>query len=275
MTAALGSTALLGTASAVFDETGLPTTHNAAVIVPYLGDVATVDSLEQEALTQAPTSTLINEDSLAFRRYDKIHLVLFGEYIPFLKYLPDSWEIKAVCAENVLGRGRGPTAFRVSPRESAARFILAPNICFESSIPHMIKAQIREYKAADADPDVLVNISHDGWFRCGKETDMHLATHVFRAIENRRSVISATHGGFSAWVDPAGRIRVKGKRGATEVVGVELVSVKGKRHGLYGNVDLAETWSLCCACLAFFTWFVALSYGAAVKRINKKRRVDL
>ncbi|MBR5758989.1 MAG: hypothetical protein IKX88_10395 [Thermoguttaceae bacterium] len=274
MTAKLGATALLGTASAVFDQAGVPTTHNAAVIVPYVGDETLVDQIDPAELTQAPTSSLVNEDSLAFRRYDKIHLVLFGEYIPFLKYLPDSWEIKAVCAENVLGRGRGPSAFRVSPRESAARFILAPNICFESSIPHMIKAQIQEYKAADADPDVLVNVSHDGWFRCGKETDMHLATHVYRAIENRRSVISATHGGFSAWIDPAGRIRAKGTRGASEVVGVDLVSVKGERHGRYGNVDLAETWSLCCACLAFFIWIVALSYDSAKKRIDRKRRED-
>ncbi len=269
MTAKLGATALLGSASAVFDETGRPTTHNAAVIVPFLGDETVVDQLDEETLTQAPTSTLINEDSLAFRRYDKIHLVLFGEYIPFLKYLPNSWEIKAVCAENVLGRGRGPTAFRVSPRKSTARFILAPNICFESSIPHLIKAQIREYRKADADPDVLVNISHDGWFRCGKETDMHLATHVYRAIENRRSVISATHGGFSAWIDPAGRVRAKGARGTTEVVGVELISVKGKRNGLYGNVDLAETWSACCACLAFFIWFVSLGCGAASRRVRR------
>lgn len=255
-TARLGTTALLGVASAVFDETGEPTTYNSAVLVPYLGNKEQVAATPEADFLQAPTYSLMSESGSEFRRYCKTHLVLFGEYIPFLKYLPDSWDIKAVCAECVLGRGPGPAAFRVSPRDSDARFVLAPNICFESSIPHLIKAQIRECKTVDADPDILVNISHDGWFRCGIETDMHLATHVFRAIENRRSVVTATHGGFSAWIDPCGRIREKGERGKTQVVEATIPSIKVKRQGLYGGVDLGETWSLCCAILAAAAWLV-------------------
>lgn len=270
MTAKLGATALLGVSSAVFDESGVPTTYNAAVIVPYLGDETTVEGLDDAEFAQAPTSTLTDESGAVFRRYDKIHLVLFGEYIPFLEYLPDSWEIKAVCADNVLGRGRGPTAFRVSPRGTEVRFVLTPNVCFESSIPHLLKKQIREYREAGADPDILVNISHDGWFRCGKETDMHLATHVYRAVENRRSVVTATHGGFSAWIDPAGRIRAKGTRGAAEVVSADVVSLKAKRQGLYGTVDLGETWSLCSACLAYAVWLAALSRNAISRRKRRK-----
>ena len=250
MTARLGAPALLGIASAVFDERGEPTTHNSAVLVPYIGDKTAVDEQTFEELTRPQTSKIVADDSTEFRRYDKIHLVMFGEYVPFLKWLPDSWSIKAICAESVLGRGENPTAFRVSPRDSTAPFVLAPNICFESSVPHKIKSQIRELKEAGADPDVLVNISHDGWFRCGMETDMHLATHVFRAIENRRSVITATHGGFSAWIDPVGRIRATGERGACQVVEANLYAVKVKRSGLIAGRDLGEIWSWGCAALA-------------------------
>lgn len=99
---------------------------------------------------------------------------------------------------------------------------------------------------------------------------MHLATHVYRAVENRRSVVTATHGGFSAWIDPAGRIRAKGTRGAAEVVGADVVSLKAKRQGLYGTVDLGETWSLCSACLAYAVWLAALSRNA-ISRCKRRK----
>ncbi len=271
----LNTTALLGVASAVFDETGEPTSYNSAVLVPNLGNADQIDALTREELSQAPTYSLNSESLSEFRRYSKEHLVMFGEYIPFLKYLPDSWSLKAVCAECVLGRGEGPAAFRVSPRDTNARFILAPNVCFESSVPHQIKRQIAECRKVDADPDVLVNISHDGWFRCGIETDMHLATHVYRAIENRRNVVTATHGGFSAWIDPCGRIRSKGTRAATEVVSAEVYSIKVKRQGLYEAFDLGETWSLVCALLAGLCWAIALALGFISRKRQTKQVTSL
>ena len=270
LTAKLGGAAILGTASAVFSEVGEPLTYNSAVYVPYLGDEAAVEACDEAEWTQTPTSSLIEEDSTVFRRYDKIHLVMFGEYIPFLKYLPDSWELKSVCSETILSRGRGPTAFRVSPRGTQARFILAPNVCFESLIPQFIKNQLRELRAVDADPDILVNVSHDGWFRCGVETDMHLATHVFRAIENRRSVVTATHGGFSAWIDPAGRVRSTGSRGNTEIVKAQIFSVKPARLGMIGGVDLAEAWSLACAALTYGLWLLGHAFVRAARRVRKR-----
>lgn len=271
MTSRLNAAAILGVASAVFDEDGEPTSYNSAVYVPYLGDKAQVDALTNEELACAPTYSLFSESASFFRRYSKIHLVLFGEYIPFLEYIPDSWEIKGVCAESILGRGEGPAAFRVSPKDSNARFILAPNVCFESSIPHLIKAHLREYKKADADPDVLLNVSHDGWFRCGIETDLHLATNVFRAIENRRHVISATHGGFSTWIAPSGKIRAIGERGKEQIVKAEICSVKVKRQGVWENLDLGEAWSFGCALLAFSTW-CAFGLICKLRKIKDKRK---
>ena len=268
LTSKLGCAVILGTASAVFHEYGDPTTYNSAIYVPFFGSGDDVKALAPSELSQSPVSTLLEERSDVFRRYDKIHLVMFGEYVPFLKYFPSSWEIKSVCAQSVLGRGRGPTAFRVTPRDSMARFILAPNICFESLIPQFIKNQVRELRSVDADPDILVNLSHDGWFRCGIETDLHLATHVYRAIENRRSVITATHGGFSAWVDPAGRIRAKGARGETSVVTAKICVVKTRRLGLFENWDLAETSALVCACLSYAVW----AFGLVWTRFRKPGR---
>ncbi|MBR5626934.1 MAG: hypothetical protein IKW74_04860, partial [Thermoguttaceae bacterium] len=83
--------------------------------------------------------------------------------------------------------------------------------------------QIRELAAKEENPSILVNLSNDGWFREGMQIDGHLATHVFRAVENRRTVLSATHGGFSVWIDPAGRIRQQGARNSTEIVWADVV----------------------------------------------------
>lgn len=148
----------------------------------------------------------------------------------------------------------------------AEPFLFAPHICFESSIPHYVKEQVRELTAVGAEPDVLVCLSNDGWFRNGSQTDGHLATQVFRAVENRKPVVAATHGGFSAHIDQAGRVRSRGARGGTEVVAAEVLPVDCARLGkraLLGGRDLAETLALVC---------VVLGLGALVVRKVGGRR---
>ncbi|MBQ6826500.1 MAG: hypothetical protein IJO46_00675 [Thermoguttaceae bacterium] len=147
--------------------------------------------------------------------------------------------------------------------------LFAPHICFESSIPHYVKEQVRELTAVGAEPDVLVCLSNDGWFRNGSQTDGHLATQVFRAVENRKPVVAATHGGFSAHIDQAGRVRSRGARGGTEVVAAEVLPVDCERLGkgaLLGGRDLAETFALVC---------VLLGLGALVVRKVGGRREKL
>ena len=138
--------------------------------------------------------------------------------------------------------------------EPNAPLLFAPHICFESSIPHYVKEQVRELTAEGAAPDVLVCLSNDGWFRNGSQTDGHLATQVFRAVENRKPVVAATHGGFSAHIDQAGRVRSRGARGGTEVVAAEVWPVPCERLGrtaLIGGRDLAEALALGCLVLGF------------------------
>jgi apolipoprotein N-acyltransferase len=65
---------------------------------------------------------------------------------------------------------------------------------------------------------VLINISNDGWFRFSPQIEQHLATHVFRAVENQMYYVTATNGGFSAIISPYGTIENIGKRRAAEVV---------------------------------------------------------
>ncbi len=164
--------------------------------------------------------------------------------------------------KNSVNKAKGQVA-QVTP------LLFAPHICFESSIPHYVKEQVRELTAAGAEPDVLVCLSNDGWFRNGSQTDGHLATQVFRAVENRKPVVAATHGGFSAHIDQAGRVRSRGARGGTEVVAAEVLPVDCERLGkrtLLGGRDLAETFALAC---------VVLGLGALVVRKVGGRREKL
>lgn len=235
---------------------------------------------------RTPASTAPNDPNpAAFRLYGKRRLVICGEYIPGADLLPDWFPLKAVCADFSLERGAGPVVFPVVRRGAAAEngengrnaqnaqagpLLFAPHICFESSIPHYVKEQVRELTAVGAEPDVLVCLSNDGWFRNGSQTDGHLATQVFRAVENRKPVVAATHGGFSAHVDQAGRVRSRGARRGTEVVAAEVLPVDCKRLGrtaILGGRDLAETFALGC---------VLLGLGAFVFRgvVGRRKKVN-
>ena len=65
----------------------------------------------------------------------------------------------------------------------------------------MIRAQVAQLRDEVQEPDVLVNLTNDGWFWGSSELDMHLACAVFRAVECRKPFLIAANTGFSAWID--------------------------------------------------------------------------
>ena len=144
-------------------------------------------------------------------RYDKMQLVIFGEYVPFADYLP--WIghlLESLCVAAT--PGETPMAFEMDGLS------VSPNICFESVIPHVIRRQVNELARAGEEPDVLINLTNDGWFWGSSELDMHLACGVFRAIECRKPFLIAANTGFSAWIDGNGRIVQRGPRRATGTI---------------------------------------------------------
>ena len=83
---------------------------------------------------------------------------------------------------------------------------MAVAICFEDTVPHVIRRFFHE--AADGrEPDMVVNLSNDGWFHGSAELDMHLAVSVFRTIEHRVPLARAVNTGLSALIDGNGEIR--------------------------------------------------------------------
>jgi len=137
-------------------------------------------------------------------RYDKMHPVMFGEYVPLGETFP--WLYSVTPLSGGLSAGERPQAFPLGELR------LAPNICYETVLPHLIRRQVADLAAAGEEPDVLVNLTNDGWFWGSAELDMHLVSGVFRAVECRKPLLIAANTGFSAWIDAEGRLLERGPR---------------------------------------------------------------
>jgi apolipoprotein N-acyltransferase len=139
--------------------------------------------------------------------YDKMHPVMFGEYVPLAETFPVLYRITPLPAG--LSAGAEPVAVRIAGYE------VAPTICYETALPEAIRGLVRSLAARSRRPDVIVNLTNDGWFWGSSELDMHLAAAIFRAVEVRTPLVIAANTGFSAAIDGSGRLRDCGPRRRT------------------------------------------------------------
>jgi apolipoprotein N-acyltransferase len=184
------------------------------------------------------SALLLSPEWEVVERYHKMHRVMFGEYIPFGEALP--WLYKLTPLGSGLTRGKSAEAFEV------AGVTLAPSICFESIVPHLVRRQIRELKADGREPDMLVNVTNDGWFWGSGLLDLHYKCAIFRAVENRKPMLVAANTGFSTAVDATGKIQAVGSRRdvATLPVAVEglpMTSFYTQWGDLFAGLCLAVT----------------------------------
>ena len=125
-------------------------------------------------------------------RYDKIHLVPFGEYVPL---------------SGVIGFVRGWAEF-IADLEPGSRAVVFPGppapfgvvICYEGIFPELF----REF--VDGGARVMVNMTNDAWFGRTSGPGQHLAMYPLRAVEHRVAIVRAANTGVSAFVEPTGRI---------------------------------------------------------------------
>ena len=131
-------------------------------------------------------------------RYDKVHLVPFGEFLPFPQLFAFAGGLTKEVGEFQRGTSREPLA--------AGSERLGTFICYESIFPN----EVRQFVLRGA--DVLVNISNDGWYGDSGAWSQHLQQTRMRAIENNRWLLSATNTGLTAVIDPWGRIAAEAPR---------------------------------------------------------------
>jgi apolipoprotein N-acyltransferase len=173
-------------------------------------------------------------------RYDKVHLVPFGEYLPFPRLFAFAGGLTKEVGEFQAGTSRSPLV--------AGNTRLGVFICYESVFP----GEVRQF--AEQGAQVLVNLSNDGWYGDSGAYAQHLNQTRMRAIENDRWILSATDTGVTASIDPYGRIvaRLPRKERGALVAPYALTSVTTfyTRHG---------DW---------FCWLCAIiSAGALVMRL--------
>jgi len=124
-------------------------------------------------------------------RYDKVHLVPFGEYLPFPSLFAFAGGLTKEVGEFTPGTSRAPL--------DAGSERLGTFICYESVFPD----EVRQF--ANNGAQVFVNISNDGWYGDSGAYAQHLNQTRMRAIENNRWILSATDTGVTASIDPYGR----------------------------------------------------------------------
>lgn len=138
------------------------------------------------------TSLLLSDAGRVEGRYDKNHLLLFGEYLPLADRFPvlRQWIPEA-------GRFTPGTTVEVMP---FGQHRIGALICYEDLSPSFTR------KLAGKRPNLLINTTNDAWFGKTTEPWQHLALALFRSIETRLYLLRSTNTGVSSVIDPVGRV---------------------------------------------------------------------
>ena len=148
------------------------------------------------------SAVVVAQDGHFISRYDKIHLVPFGEYVPFRRVLFFIRQVAQSAGDTSTGTER--KVFRLAPPAGtgdiqARRYGVF--ICYES----VFGDEVRQFARLGA--EVFVNISDDGWYGDTSAPWQHLNMARMRAIENRRWILRDTNNGVTAAIDPYGTVR--------------------------------------------------------------------
>jgi apolipoprotein N-acyltransferase len=193
------------------------------------------------------SANLINPQGEWVARYDKVHLVPFGEYVPFKRVFGFAGGLTKEVGDFVQGTSRAPLV--------AGDSKLGVFICYESIFPD----EIRQFAANGA--QVLVNISNDGWYGDSGAYAQHLKQVRMRAVENARWLLRDTNTGVTAVIDPFGRV---------------VASVPRKmRTALEGNYALSNVTTFYTRHGDWFAYLCAIiSVAALVMRFAIRRKAE-
>jgi len=148
---------------------------------------------------------VLRDDGVILDTYDKAHLVPFGEYIPFRKWLPLS------PLTSGMGFSAGPGSRTISISGIPA---FAPLICYEAIFPGTVTGKTR--------PKWLLNVTNDAWFGNSVGPHQHFAAARLRAIEEGLPLVRVANTGISAVVDSFGQIRDMLPLGSSGVIDSSL-----------------------------------------------------
>jgi len=166
---------------------------------------------------------ILSPDGDVRGKYDKVHLVPYGEYIPLKQWFPFIRKLVTGVGDFISGKGYYPLDMN--------HHKIGVLICYEGIFPEAA----RSYKKAGA--DLLVNITNDAWFGMTSAPHQHLSMTTLRAVETRLSIVRAANTGVSAFIDPIGKITNRTNL-FEEAVLKESVKISNDKtfYMLYGDV---------------------------------------
>jgi apolipoprotein N-acyltransferase len=159
---------------------------------PLLFGSPAVDAADGRAPRLYNSAYLVTKDGAVSGRYDKLHLVPFGEYVPLERWL--FFVNKMVDGIGEFVPGREATVFALE------RFRLGVMICFEVVFPDLTR------RAVQNGATLMAAITNDAWFGDSAAPYQHLDMVVLRAVENRVPFARAANTGISGFIDATGRV---------------------------------------------------------------------
>ena len=141
---------------------------------------------------------LLSPEGSFVGRYDKMHLVPFGEYVPLADWFPFLYALTPF--KRGLTPGEKAVVFELPSRGARAGARFGVLICYEDVVPSLV----RRFRLGGA--QFLVNLTDEGWYHIPGELTQHLAMAVFRAVETRSTLVRAANTGISCFIGPRGEI---------------------------------------------------------------------
>ncbi len=192
------------------------------------------------------SAILVSPGANTLTRYDKLHLVPFGEFIPFRDIFP--W-LAAIAPIGDIEPGKEYTIFYLPKTETTSAVKFADNHkgddfqykfavldCFEDLFPVLSRQFVKRGAT------FLVNITNDAWYKQTSAPYQHLQASIFRAVENRVPVVRSTNTGVSGFIAPSGKI-------------ISLVADKSGKNLFIEGYDTRELYLSCRRRIGFYTRF--------------------
>ncbi len=205
---------LLADAPGALSAIGKALPDGAALLV---GSARLVDVRDQAGRLQAQriynSLLVIDDNGEVAGAYDKIHLVPFGEYLPFQDFLESLGFMQLTGVRGGFSAGTGPRYIEVPGAPPAS-----PLICYEIIFPH-------DVTDPDRRPGWLLNLTNDAWFGSSAGPYQHFHQARVRAVEQSLPVVRSANTGISAVIDSYGRIVSEIGLGERGILDAELPKV--------------------------------------------------
>src|SRR5579871_4158549 len=209
-----------------------------------VGSIGMDYSPEEQLWRDYNSAMVVGADGQRVGRYDKIHLVPFGEFVPYKNLLFFAKKLTGRVSE--FTRGTERKVFRLNGNRYGVF------ICYEA----VFADEVRQFVRLGA--EALVNVSDDGWYGDTSAPWQHLNMARMRAIENRRWLLRDTNNGVTAAIDPYGRVRQSIPRHAEDALPAQF----GFRDDVTFYAAHGDVFAWVC---------VILTVGAVLWSVNRQK----